>query len=233
MANNQIHISPNVPLYLALADPEGDAANFDFELRIGRYQTTDGRVLALPEPAVIRLNMISPKCGEEIQVTKIWSGKAGESTQWSICLSTRAENARAEAGEPDTLTAALEASIDKAEREKANLGQPTPIRKPAKPAGLTEQPKLFDRGTGTYGPMPQCDPRLSIPISPMPLTASGLREEHSAIPANVATREILAFIELDPNTKGWSDQAKQDLASTVYISACKSKWIGLWERGEK
>ena len=71
----QIHIPPNKPLYVALVDPEGQ---YDFELRTGRYQTTTGELLCLPRPAVILLNALEPAPGEEIQITKHWSGKPGE-----------------------------------------------------------------------------------------------------------------------------------------------------------
>ena len=53
------------------------------------------------------------------------------------------------------------------------------------------------------------------------------------IPANIAVKEILQFIVADPNTANWSDQARQDLASTVFIGFVKSRDIGLWERGGK
>jgi hypothetical protein len=47
---------------------------------------------------------------------------------------------------------------------------------------------------------------------------------------NVAVKEILEFINADPGTANWSDQARQDLASTVYIAAVKQGQVGLWER---
>jgi hypothetical protein len=60
--------------------------------------------------------------------------------------------------------------------------------------------------------------------------AIGRQPRPGQIPANVATREILEFIQSDPNTANWSDQARQDLASTIIISAWKAGYIGLWER---
>jgi hypothetical protein len=234
MPNNEpIHIAPNKPVYLALVDPEGDSANFDFELRLGRYQTTTGELIVLPRPAVVKLNELGPRSGEEIQITKIWSGKAGDMPEWSICFSTRSENARArEEMEPQDLTATLQASIEQVKAGKSNTATPTPIREVQKKGKPVEQPRLFDRGTGTHGPAPRPepanDPRLSMPIPAAP----PMRTKPSQIPANVAVREILHFINLDPNTKNWSDQARQDMASTVYIAHVKQGHIGLWERGE-
>jgi hypothetical protein len=233
MVSEPIHIAPNKPVYLALVDPEGDSENFDFALNLGRYQTTTGHILTLPKPAVIKLNALEPKPGEEIQITKIWTGRIGDSPEWSICLSTRSENARArEEMEPQDLTATLQASIEQVKAGKSTVAPPTPIREVQKKGKPVEQPRLFDRGTGTHGPAPRPepanDPRLSMPIPAAP----PVRTKPSQIPANVAVREILAFIAIDPNTANWSDQSRQDLASTVIIAAYKAGQVGLWERGE-
>ena len=80
----KIHIAPNAPLYIALADPAGDSAQFDFENRIGTYRTTDNRILPLPYSAVLKLNDLSPRPGQQIEIVKQWSGKHGEAPQWFI-----------------------------------------------------------------------------------------------------------------------------------------------------
>lgn len=226
--SSQIHIAPNAPLYVALADPKRDSEQFDFELQIGRYQTTDGRILALPRAAVLKLNELEPRPAEEIQITKVWSGKAGESPEWTIALSHRSEIDRAQAeSEPQTPAEDARLVIDHTASPRPVLAPPVPIRsgnKPAPPA----QTRLFDRGTtagrmpadgmpgtGTYGPAPARRPA---------------RYKPDPIPANIAVREILAFINVDPNTANWSAETKQDLASTVYIASVKRGLIGPWER---
>ena len=52
------------------------------------------------------------------------------------------------------------------------------------------------------------------------------------IPYNVAFREIVQFVitELKQSGEQWSDQARQDLASTILIASFKAGYIGLWER---
>jgi hypothetical protein len=70
---------------------------------------------------------------------------------------------------------------------------------------------------------------LSIPL---PAVAIGRQMKPGQIPANIAIKEILAFLKADPSTANWSDQAIQDLASTVYISSVKQGHIGLWQRCE-
>ena len=137
------------------------------------------------------------------------------SPEWTICLSTRAENARARAeAEGQDLTATLQASLEATKGQKAAVEPPTPIRTPKKEPKPAEQPRLFDRkGTGTDGPAPAAEPMPYIPLAP---ARQRLRVE--PIPANVAVKEILAFIAADPGTANWSADARQDLVSTILIA---------------
>lgn len=222
---NPLHIAPNKPLTVAFVDPEG---RFDFETGMGQYQTTSGELLTLPRPAVVLLNTLDPQPGEELVITKHWSGKPGDKAEWTVSLSTQAEKARAKAeGVPSDLTEQLQASIEQVQARKRAVADPTPIRRPSKRVPAHEiQPRLFDRGTGTHGPSP-----ASVPLSiPLPAVAIGRQPRPGQIPANVATKEILEFIQNDPNTANWSDQARQDLASTILIASFKAGYIGLWER---
>ncbi len=248
---NPIHIAPNRPLYLKLADPQGDSANYNFALQLGTYHTADGRSLQLPRPAVLLLNNLSPAAGEELVITKVWSGKPTDAAVWTIALSNRTENdrAKAEAAAQDP-TDRPPASIEPPRVERARVAPPTPIRSRTKEA---EQPRLFDhnqhqytcnsvlvpnaecncigprRGTGTDGPAPVWEPAL-LPARPR---AVARRQPPAVqIPANIAVREVLQFMADDPNTRNWSDQARQDLASTIIIAAYKAGHIGLWERSE-
>jgi hypothetical protein len=216
-------IAPNKPVTVALVNPEG---TFDFEVGIGLYETTAGETFTLPRPAMVLLNQLDPEPGEEITITKYWSGKKGEKAEWTIQLSHRSEMARAEAGEPDSLTESLETPNPTPKPPKAPTGPPVPISRPIRRKVDTQtQPRLFDRGTGTHGPAP-----AAIPTPTLPALAPAARQRPGQIPANVATREILEFIQSDPNTANWSDQARQDLASTILIASFKAGYIGLWER---
>ena len=225
---NELTIAPNRPLTVALVDPEG---RFDFETGMGQYQTTTGELVTLPRPAVVILNTLDPQPGEEIVICKHWSGRPGEKAEWTISLSPKSENGRAKAEEkPSDLAEQLQASIEQVQARKAATAPPTPIRRPAKRQPAPEvQPRLFDRGTGTHGPAPVIAP-LSIPL---PAMAIGRAPKPGQIPANIAVREILAFIKADPSTANWGDQAVQDLLSTVFIGFVKNGFIGLWQRTEK
>ena len=145
---NELTIAPNRPLTVALVDPEG---RFDFETGMGQYQTTTGELVTLPRPAVVILNTLDPQPGEEIVITKHWSGKPAEKAEWTILLSSRTENTRAKAEEkPTTLSEQLEASIEHERERRRSLGDPTPIRRPAKRAPAPEiQPRLCPFCLGT------------------------------------------------------------------------------------
>jgi hypothetical protein len=223
-----LHIAPNRPVTVALVNPEGA---FDFDIGIGLYETTAGQTFTLPRPAVVLLNALDPDPGEEITITKHWSGRPGDKSAWTISLSPQAEKARAKAEgltqehpeEPGT-------ADSPAQTRNEPTAPPTPIRRPSKRQPAPEiQPRLFDKGTGTHGPAPAIAP-LSIPL---PAVAIGRQMKPGQIPANIAVREILAFIKADPSTANWGDQAVQDLLSTVFIGFVKNGFIGLWQRTEK
>jgi hypothetical protein len=214
-----IVIAPNRPLFVSLADPQ--QGTYDFDHANGLYHTTTGETISLPRPAVILLNLLEPKPGEEIVITKHWDGLPASPEEWTIALSTSSEKARAEAGEPDSLTRAIEKTTAP---PRSPIEAPRPIRK-----APIESPGLFDaRGTGTHGPAPI--PQF-WPAGPVAAPARG-RQKLEPIPANIAVREILAFIAADPGTLNWGAEARQDLASTVIIAAYKAGHIGLWERGK-
>ncbi len=224
-----LHIAPNKPVFVSLTDPM-NTANYDFHLEVGRFETCQGKILTLPRSAVEMLNRLEPQPCEELVIQMHWSGLPRDGRTWTVALSTRSELARAEQEMTQDLAPQLEASIRQVQERKAPANDPTPIsRPPRKPAAPeTAQPRLFDRGTGTHGPAPAAEPEAAPVI--LPAVAIGKPMRPGQIPANVAVKEILAFIAVDPNTLNWGDQAKQDLASTVIIAAYKAGHIGLWER---
>jgi len=214
-----LHFAPNVPVTLALVDPEG---TWDAELRQGQYQTTTGQSFSLPRVAVVALNLLEPRPGEEIQICRHWKGRPSDPIEWAICLSPRSEQARAREemarNEGETgldLTAALQASIDRAQSSRTNLAPPTVVKRPAK-REVSPQPRLLDRGTGTDGPLPT---RL---------------QRNGVIPWNVAFREVSAWVskELAGNSLQWSDEAQQAMVCTCLIAEVKAGRIAMWERGE-
>lgn len=175
--------------------------SFDFDSGIGRYMTPAGEVLTLPRPAVVQLNALDLRPGEPVRILKRWTGRTQDRPEWEISRPKPQE--------------AQEAPAAATQPEP-----PVPIQRASRPPQSSNQTRLFDlRGTGTDGPSP----------APAPLAIARPRKV-GPIPANIAVREILEFINADPGARNWGDQARQDLASTILIAAFRAKYIGLWER---
>ena len=211
----EVKLSPNIPLQLALADPSGVPEDFRVH-----FPTSDGRVLTLPRKTAIELNRLDLKPGEAFcicrDVKKVDTLASGASkgmmqVSYRVWLPAATEQERA---------------AEEAEAEPAPILPPVieAAARRRKPAKRDDQPRLFDRGTGTYGPMPQ-----QVPI-PEALTAQV--RASGPIPMDVAFREVVAFVtsELKAAGEQWTDQAKQDAISTVLIAAAKKGWLKVWER---
>jgi hypothetical protein len=227
MPAETLHFPPNVPITLSLVDPEG---LWDSDLRQGSYRTTTGQTFTLPRAAVVLLNQLEPKPGEEIQITRHWKGTPRDPFEWTICLSPRSEQFRAaeetaqdDAETPSEIADRLERSIDRARRQKPVKTPPTLVKRPPQP----------ERGTGTDGPVPDADAITRTALS-LAAAANPVKTRPPVIPWNVAFREVSRFVaaELKTNDLQWSDASQQDLVSTVLIAEVKAGRIGPWERSE-
>ena len=170
MSNKTITIAPNNPVTLALVNPEGVC--FDFEVGIGLYETTDGQTFTLPRPAVVILNTLDPDPGEEIVITKHWSGRKGEKAEWTISLSPRSENARAKVeGEALELTEQLQRSIEAVQARKAAAAPPTPKC----PACGSDRPDVCQLTGHTY-PVTRRPVESRDLITPTPIRSPAKRQ---------------------------------------------------------
>jgi hypothetical protein len=212
MPGKRIRFQPNVPQLLKLADPQGE---WDDELRVGRYQTTDGAELVLPRQAVILLNDLDPAAGEEIGILKL-------KDDWNVWLTASSEMRRADAEtalespETDpTLLHQLDASIKAANTEKRRNGRAVPIRKEPTPAE-TLQPRLFDRGTGTDGPVPQLAAAIALPAK--------LRK---GVPYQDMLRAIVRTVKsvLESEKLQLGDDPTQKIIVTLYIDAARRSGV--------
>jgi hypothetical protein len=106
---NPLQIKPNVPITVSLVDPEGQ---YDPEYETVTYQTTKGQILTLPHRAAVALNLLEPQPGEELVITRIWSGKRSEQSEWTVALALLEESLPVlmEEGNPDALEAMQEAA---------------------------------------------------------------------------------------------------------------------------
>jgi hypothetical protein len=205
-----VEFLPNEPQQMTL---ERDSRPYSLPNGAGcLYTLSDGRIMHLsPECARAVADL---KLGpEEIRVCLHQRGSG--LAYWSAWLSPETEKARAAAETPE-LERQLAASIEIASRRR---------RSP--------ETAVCDRGalppTGTDGPAPL--PALSRKPA-IAAVASGKRKPEGPIPYNVAFREIVKLVasELLQASEQWSDQARQDAVSTLFIAAGKAGWLGVWER---
>jgi hypothetical protein len=218
-----IHFKPNEPQILALKEASGVFEGFHV-----LYETTDGKLLSLPRPAAVKLGMLDPAPSEEISVTKCQESPKSP-CEWVFALTARSEQLRAQA-EADAeelarrtkrdLEGQLSESLKNRQIPRKSPGKASePVRQMPNPQRSSQQdaPET-QKGTGTYGPVPQM--------------ALGSRKQREVIPYNVAFREIVSFVtkELNESREQWSEQSRQDLVSTVLISSAKGGLLGVWER---
>ena len=210
----------NEPQILALADPQGE---YDPDQEQVEYPTADGRTLILETSAAARLNQLFLRPGESFGICRQWEQtKKGTIPRFDFWLTPASEQARAaeESGNPEPQRPASIATAQPSpespapipqRRQRRATVQAMPVPQP------TEQPQLWDqRGNGTYGPAPR------PAIHPGP----------GRIPMNVAFREVVQFVTLELKQSGeqWSDQSRQDLVSTIIISAGRQGLLDVWER---
>ena len=71
--------------------------------------------------------------------------------------------------------------------------------------------------------------------APKPYAASGIPTPPAKIPADVAFREVLAFVTNGLKEAGeqWTDESKQGMVSTIMIQCMRDGAIGIWNRGAK
>lgn len=208
--------APNVPQMLSLRDPEGQLLSGRFKDQVC-FQLSDGRDMVLDSETASKLNLLELKSGEQFSICKKWDGDSRHPMEWTVWIAPQAEKARA-AADRDSIS-----DYDMEEQLRLSIEQArnrVPVRKPPERV----QPQSIQRGTGTNGP------------APMPaLVAQTPPKSHLKIPYNVAFQEILNFVtqELKATGEQWSDQSRQDLISTCFISASKAGYLSVWERDAK
>jgi hypothetical protein len=211
-----VKLLSNVPIQLALLDPpEGE---LDGRYEIVHY-TTNAGTLTVSYRVAAKINALELRAGESFHICK---REKPEGIQWDVWLASESEQGRAIEETPTELEAQLSKSLEIAPPIGSIRAVP---RKPARRAN-PDQPRLFDKGTGTDGPAPQPRP-AALPVMPP------LKPARVQIPYNVAFREVTKFVteELKATGEQWSDQARQDMISTILIAAAKSGLLSVWERG--
>lgn len=209
-----VKLLSNIPLQLALLDPpEGE---MDDRYEKVHYSTSAG-TLTVSYRVAAKINALELRSGEQFHICK---REKPEGIQWDVWLASTSEQGRAVEETPSELEVQLSKSLEIAPPIGSIREVP---RKPSRRAPNPDQPRLFDKGTGTDGPAPQ---RAILPAMP---PAKPTRVQ---IPYNVAFREVTKFVTIELKATGeqWNDQAKQDMVSTILIAAAKQGLLTIWER---
>jgi hypothetical protein len=197
-----VHFKPNEPQTLALQEPRSERFG-DYEIT---YTLVDGRLLKVSKLLAAKINELDLQAGEAFSMCKqmVFNEQRKRLTpSWTVWLTTESEKARAQQEMQPPMTL-------------ADVKKPGKIRSIRQPKGTPQNAAYaMSLGTGTNGP------------APMPQTFRPTR-----IPYNVAFREVLGFVthELKESGEQWTDQARQDMISTVLISASNNGLLSVWER---
>lgn len=210
-----ITLQPNIPMHLALESTEGE---LDSRYPKVHYMTTDGRVLTVSTQTAAKINMLELRTGEAFCIIK---RVRPEGVEYEVWLAGQSEKSRAEEEqtEPNELEQRLARSLASVPVAPVAIIP----RKNARRAPDVDQPRLFDKGTGTDGPAP-----LRVPL---PAIAPS-RPVRVQIPFNIAFVEVTQFVIAGLAAAGeqWNDEAKQGMVSTVLIAAAKAGMLTIWER---
>ena len=195
-----------------------------------------------------KINALEPRRNEPINICKRWTGKRNDDPQWDIWRSGPGETPPAPVPVPTPQQFASAAtSIPETELERdLRLSLPwrdgptlqtnqagAGVLAPA-PAAAT-QVAAFNTGNGSTPATNGTIGKNGSGGNAKPYVAAGIPVPPAKIPANIAFVEIVKLVSAGLHETGeqWSDQARQDAFSTIYIQAARDGWIAPWERGGK
>ena len=213
MPKNTVKFPPNVPVHqLALESTDGEQIAPDLYV----YDLCDGRQMYINTALALELRRAEIRPGEQFSVCWKWSGDRAEAGNWVVWLTGDSERRRAieEAEDPETMERTLQRSIERAAKKQMTQGK-TPTSntpRPVTPNKPEEQP-----------------PHTALSVVP-----ERRKPSQESTPGDQAFLEILRFIRAGLIATGehWSDQAVQDMASTVWIQAANRGWISRWRAPE-
>jgi hypothetical protein len=178
------------------------------------YVLMDGRRMYCDLKLAAKIQQLAPRPAESFTICKHKDSQDARANVWTVSLTAESEKRRA---------------AEEAPQIAAELAQPLPanVREMKLAAEPVNEPMIL-APTGTDSPTPQPARKAQPQLAP----ARAPRSTGGPIPFNVAFRETVQFVTAELKAAGeqWNDQAKQDMVSTVLISAAKSGLVGLWER---
>jgi hypothetical protein len=234
-----LRFQTNIAQVIAFKFPDGVAVEGQFGDQY-RYSLTDGRIVYFPPIVSAKLNEIEMKPGEPIRVCKAEVKKPGAkkpSIEWQVARYFEpADTAHSDLGPGDPIETQIERqlreSVEQAQTRKSPLPpnvQARPVPVPARPA---QQPASPATSQPVAAPQPVSSTPIAVPQYSNGQNGNGHSNGNSRSPVEshlppikasyrLGLRQILKIVteELRAAGEQWSDGAKQDLVSTLFIAA--------------
>lgn len=205
----KIVFTPNVPVQVALKFADGK----EVEGRFGNqmlFSLVDGRVMYANMDLAAKINLIEPRKAEPFMICQRWTGKKGDQRQWDVWRPDPDERQPVAKVTPEPPPEPPD------RRAGASVTAPTPVRQ------IAEATQQHSNGNGLNGNgFNRVNPALPIPPT--------------KIPMNEAVVEAVKMVQHAMKVTGeqWSDQSRQDMVSTILITAQREGWLARWTRGQE
>jgi hypothetical protein len=235
--NNKVEFEPNTPQQIALRFKTGKTVEGRFGDQM-YFSLSDGRAMYVDLDVAAKIDQLQLRPSEPFWLCKRWTGKKTDKPTWEAWTDAgepQAAPAPVPAAPPrrplpfphtpaqtSVLERQLEASLEEIRRNKAGAVATAPAPAAAPAAQSPAQSAHAGNGsTGKNGAAPYVPP--SAGGSPL-----------VKIPYDVAFRELLKVVTDSLKAAGeqWSDAAKQDALSTLFIQASRDGFLSVWERAK-
>jgi hypothetical protein len=214
----KIKFQTNIPVEVALKFAEGKLCDSQFGDPQYMFTTVDDRVFFVAEKVAQKIHGLRLQPREPLGITKAevdW-GNGRKGIEWKVERVNPPEWTAI--GEQPNGTFVVPANG--AGKPGAGASTPAPVtaafQQPSPSNGNGSKPNGTNGNGNGHAAM------AAAPWTPAPLK----------IPLNVAVAEAVRLVTqaLKDSGEQWSDQARQDLVSTVLITADKQGWLGPWQR---
>ena len=232
----KLTLTPNVPQQVALKFPDGKLVEGRFGDQM-MYSLANNQVMYLDTDVAAKINALELRKNEPFWICKRWTGKKGDQIQWDIYRLDGNSAAVATGIAPTAVESQIEAQRQQPVppmpasptvgrvvfANSTEAGVPPPA-----PATAASQPPSFTNGNGTK----PVNGNGAPPNGTKPYAAAGIPAPPIKIGYDVALRRILrvTIAELKAAGEQWSDSARQDLVSTLFIQATRDgavTWLPL------
>ena len=212
------------PVEVALKYPDPKIFESQWGGERAMYSLTDGRVMYLDSIGAARIKSLDIQPGELFFVVKRKNGRLTDFVAFREGQepppTDQRQSAPAGPKRPTYKTPDLVANV--AARNAAANGAPSDLeRQLAASIDMVERKKL--------------EAKLNAHIdAPPKISSAALNSPRTKVPVNRAVLEAVRMVQHAMKETGeqWSDASKQDLVSTILITAQREGWMTMWEPAE-